>query len=782
MSAELKLSVKQLVDFSCRSGDLGYGSRQGPSALEGIRAHQKLQQQLRPEFDAEVSISTTIELEDYQLTLGGRVDLLKASEVPATIAEIKSCYGEPGKLAPEQTALHWAQLKLYGFCYLQQHPAPGIRLRMLWYDLLQNQCHEETTEFDYAQLQAFCHQAAANYLRWHQLISKLNRDGRHSAKNLEFPFANFRPGQRSMAAAAYRCLRDAGHVLCEAPTGIGKTVSALFPALRALGDDHIDKVVYLTAKTSGRQMARDTVSAMRDNGLQSSVLVIQAKSKACACLNGSYDLGPQGRCPMGLGFFDRLPAAREQLITGGDMSTGVIARVALQHQLCAFELSLQMLPWANVVICDYNYVFDPLVALGYFRDTSDRIALLVDEVHNLVDRARQMYSAQLIRSQGQLAAANCKTSNPQLARHIAGISRALERWQRSQDSAETITNTPPSTIDRALDRLLDHIARQSQDEPGPPPELGDWFKEIYRYRHIAELFGDHHRCISRSQQQGKFRDITVRLQCLNANDALGDSYKLFHGVLLFSATLRPMVFYRDALGLPATTSALSLPSPFTPGHQASLVCTGIDTRYQQRQQSIAPIVELIVQSYSARPGNYLVFFPSYQYLQQVANHLLERHPELALVCQQRNSSEQARSEFLQQFDGSQNTLGFAIMGGIYGEGVDYQGDSLIGAIVIGVGLPAMDTEQELIRRDFEHNHLDGFDFAYRYPGISRVLQAAGRVIRSESDRGVVVLVDQRFGQAAYRELLPEHWQLQLCGDVQKLDSALHSFWRSRQSH
>jgi Rad3-related DNA helicase len=435
-----------------------------------------------------------------------------------------------------------------------------------------------------------------------------------------------------------------------------------------------------------------------------------------------------------------------------------------------------MLPWCDVVICDYNYVFDPLVGLGYFRDNRERIALLVDEAHNLVDRSRQMYSAQLTRSLNQQAVANCKTANPSLSKTLGGVTRALDRWQKLQDASETVVNAAPATVSRAVDRLLKLLAQQAEHSVGIAANVAEWLKEIYRYRHIAEIFGDQHRCITQCRHRGTGRDVRIRLWCVNANTALAAIYRCFHGVVLFSATLRPQTYYREALGLPARTLSLSLPSPFPVDHLGCFVCRAIDTRYHQRPASIEPIAELIHTVYQSRPGNYLVFFPSYQYLQQVAQVLAQQHPTLALVCQQRDADEQARSAFLQQFQARRNTLGLAIMGGVYGEGVDYRGDSLIGAIVVGIGLPAMETEQQLIREDFERKHRNGFDFAYRYPGVARVLQAAGRVIRSDSDRGVVVLIDQRFYRSDYRQLLPEHWLLQPCQTAAQLDSGLRQFW------
>ncbi len=779
MNSPLRIGVGKLVDFACRSGDLASGPSPGPSASEGIRAHQALQKQLAGEYQPEIEVGTTLLRAGYEVDLRGRVDLLKSDSEVAVIAEIKTCYGDPACLPSSQTERHWSQLKVYGFCYLRMFPAQRIRLSMIWYDLLNQHSHQQSIEFDCKTLEEFCNAALDRYLHWQQIITELELANRQSAQALRFPFGDFRSGQRAMAAAVFRCLRDGSELLCEAPTGIGKTVSALFPAIKALGHDHIDKIVYLTAKNSGRQVAWDTVELMRDAGLQLPTLVLQAKAMACPCQNGDCQLDPKDPCPRTIGFFDRLPGARRQLIESGIMNSRAIAAVADQYQLCPFELALQMLPWSTLVICDYNYVFDPLVSLGYFAEADERIALIVDEAHNLVERARQMHSAQLSRSDARLAAAGCKTSRPALGRKLAAVSRALDRSQGDQDVQdvqEQVSDSPPAAICRAIDRLFDTLARDAANATRPLPELADWLRALYRYRHIAGLFGSHHRCITRREKGGSFRQLTSKLACLNAGGYLQQSYQHFAAVVVFSATLRPADFYQKALGMGSKCRSLTLPSPFPGNHLGSFVYHGIDTRYQHRAQSIGPIAELVKQVYRSRPGNYLVFFPSHQYLQLVAGEFLEKYPDIPLICQQPQSSDAMREQFLQQFQRGEQTLGFAIMGGIFGEGIDYHGDRLIGAIVIGVGLPGFNTEQELIRQDFDHDGLNGFDFAYRFVGLSRVLQAAGRVIRCESDRGIVILVDRRFAQRQYLALLPDHWQPRLCNSQHQLKTGLAGFW------
>ena len=779
MNPAISIAIVDLVDFACRSGDLAAGPA-GPTAIEGIRAHQKLQKNRAKGYRAEVKVSGHLELDNTRVELSGRVDLLKDDALPTIIEEIKTCYCTPDHLPQSQRMLHWAQLKIYGFCHLSSTRCKSIRLQMTWYDLIADATTVEAADFSDQQLAEFTSQAVARYLRWHRFVEERKQASQLSARQLSFPFDEFRPGQRAMAAGIYRSIRDAGERLIEAPTGIGKTVSGLFPAIKALGDEHIDKIIYLTAKNSGRQVAADTLDTLVRAGLDISSLLIRAKKLVCPCRNGSCERDPDGQCPLGIGFFDRLPTAREQLLRLGKVDGAALDAVAREHQLCPFELSLQMLPWVSVVICDYNYVFDPLVGLGKIRESGKRTVLLLDEAHNLVTRSRQMYSARLSRRQLDLCARACKKSLPSLGKALQSIDRALVRWQKSGGATEKLSLETPITVCRAVDRFLECLAQVAPENNVYPEELTETLREIFRFKAIAELFGSHHVCLSRRHSAGMFQDIELKLLCLDASAELAQSYRLFHSTVLFSGTLSPAAYYRQALGVDANANCQVLPSPFTPDNLGVFLCSNVDTRYHHRERYLTTIARIIHSVYSARPGNYLVFFSSYQFMQCVAETFAREFPDIRPCLQERDSTEEQRAIFLQGFDQGGQMLGFAIMGGIYGEGIDYAGDRLIGAIVVGVGLPAFATEQELIRKDYQASGLDGFDFAYRNPGMARVLQAAGRVIRSDTDRGVIVLIDQRFQQPGYRRIMPDHWNPELCPTPQCLSGGLARFWRSAE--
>lgn len=763
---------------------------QGPTAKQGIKAHQQYQKANADEFASECSFKTTLEVDGQSITLGGRLDLLKAEAVPRIIHEIKSTLVPVSRIPDFVQEQHWAQLQVYGYCYLlnglgddsqttlQVTDGDSIELGLVWLNLLDDQAEVDTRTYGFSQLEAFVLPAVKRYLDWTTRVNRWTERTRESAQTLKFPFGEFRPGQRDMAAASYRTFRDAGYLLCEAPTGIGKTVSALFPAMKAIGDSYVSQVVYLTAKTSGRAIALDAVKKMKSQGLETTSLVLQSKVRICHCSNGTCVREPDGRCPLTIGFFDRLPAARDELLDIATIDGEVLDDVATRHQVCPFELSLQILPWVTVVICDYNYVFDPLVKLTHFSGTGKQTALLLDESHNLVDRSRGMYSARLTRRQNREVQQACKTTHPAVSRAMANLGRAMDRWVKELDGDEVATTERPTGIVKAVGRCVEAL---TDEHASPLPDVtAEWFKELFRYLVIDELFSDHHRTVTRVTTDRRRKDVEIQLMCVNASSWLQKSFTDYRSVVAFSATLRPQSYYHTALGLPEETRGMQLPSPFSADQLGLFICPFIDTRYRSREASLLQLVNLISSFCSQRRGNYLVFFPSYAYLEQVNRAFRQRYPDIETIEQLRDFSLEEREAFMDRFSPENTLVGFAIMGGVFGEGVDYVGDRLIGSIIVGTGLSALSLEQSLISEDYSAAGLDGFDFAYRYPGFTRVLQTAGRVIRDEDDRGVVALVDQRFSDPFYRDLFPEHWHQQWCTTAEKLVQQLESFWAETQ--
>ncbi len=844
----VRLGVKDLVYFACRSGDLHADVVAGPTAREGHLTHKKLQSLKTSTQQAEVSLKATLEIDGDRVVVGGRVDLVDRVAGIPEIIEIKSTYVDPVHLTPSVLELHWAQLKVYGYLFslsgltegatevrkhndneeetetsvsqdtvtkCSEEPGEGacsvVRLQLACHNILDDKTYRDSREFDVAELSAFTHAALHRYLQWYRKVEASREVMRTSANEMEFPFPHFRAGQYQMAASVYLTIKNRSRLLCEAPTGTGKTISTLFPACKALAEGHVSQIVYMTAKTSGREAAFSAIQKLQDAGLQATSLVIHSKVQACHCQNGSCERNDDGRCPRTIGFFDRLPAAREKLLSLATLDHLQIDRVATEYKLCPFELALQMLPWVDLVVCDYNYVFDPLVRLTSFVERENRIALLVDEAHNLSDRARGMYSAALSRRQNQEVIKYCKQINPQLAKATKALNRSIAGIFKQHDSKEVVLMEAPAAVTRSVYKCLELLELQSQpsatalsgahtlrenetaelfgspddteegDSGKPevagaggawPPEVREWYKELFRYRVIEELFSDNHRTLVLSVEPD---DLVLRLSCIDASDRLAKSFSRVHSAAVFSATLRPQEYFINTLGLADSAQTLTLASPFATENLLSPVCSWIDTRYHARQQSARELVELIKSVYSARAGNYLVFFPSYAYMREIHELFCETHPRVPAVIQERSGAA-SRADFLAHFAQDNAMLGFAIMGGVFGEGVDYQGDQLVGAIVVGTGLPGIGLQQKILSEHYVANDLDGFDYAFRYPGFTRVQQTAGRVIRSESDVGVVVLVDARFNSSFYKSLFPEHWSPQFCAKAGQLDTLLADFW------
>lgn len=794
-SKRLKVSVSVLAEFSCRSGNLELGGTIGPTAREGIKAHQRIQSKLSA--DAEVRLSTELEVGGVLVSLSGRVDLL--DKQTHRISEIKSAYVPADKISESKKRLQWAQLKLYGFCYLQtcienKVELPSVELELIHADIRAETETVERQSFDRDELHAFTSDALRMYVSWHQLLWTLQADMRASAADLPFPFPEFRVGQRDMAAAIFRSVRDGDTLLCEAPTGTGKTLSSLFPVVKAIGEGHVKHAVYLTAKTSGRISAMQAIKSLESAGLKTTSVILRSKAPTCFCSNGRCERDDNNTCPMTVGFFDRLPAAREEAIQQGVLDGDKLDEIAWQHQLCPFELALQLLPWVDLAVADFNYVFDPLVRIARFSEKRNDTVLLIDEAHNLLDRSRGMHSGHLDRKALQDNKKLLGDEHVMLSKLLGSMVNALSTHAKQKCStstqleksgeAEHVGDTVPEKLIKHSGAIIEAYTEALDRGGRMPEELFDTFKMACRFAAISDLYGKQHRTVTQQKANSLAanarKNIVVNLKCLDGSSYLAPQYKLFRSTIVFSATLRPAPFYRDSLGLPESTQQLLLASPFALEQAQYCVVPYINTRYQYRDESLEPLVLLLKEMTDAKPGNYMVFLPSYAYLDQLLTAFRKRFPDIATWHQSKEADAQERDNLLKSLQSSEETrLGFAILGGVFGEGIDYVGEQLIGVAIIGVGLPGIGTEQELIAESYREQGMDGFDYAYRYPGFTKVLQTAGRVIRSESDRGVVLLVDDRFTQSFYRRLFPSHWQATTVTSPVALNQLLRTFWAAQ---
>jgi len=792
----LNLSVGALIEFSARTGDLFADIPVGPTSREGILGHQKIQKSRGKAWQAEYSLKQTLALSNYKVRLQGRLDLLNQNVEPVVIEELKTSYTSPDNIPEEKKSLHLAQAKVYGYLYYLERAASDLavgpdtqfQIAISWYDLTTNELFTEQSTYTAVQLKDFTESLLTIYLDWYMQFNRHREKVVRSAKALEFPFTDYRENQHNFARHVYQTVKDKQQLLVEAPTGTGKTMSTLFPVCKALGESLIEQVVYLTAKGSAQETARKSLGLMQTQELDIDYLVIQAKDKACPCrsteqaIKQTCDNG-DGKCSRTVGFFDRLPAARLACLKAKTLDKTTLDMIASDFQLCPFELSLQMIRWSSVVICDFNYFLDPMVRLAVFEENKNRRAVLIDEIHNLPDRAREMYSATLSAKDTRQISKQLSDS-PALKNKVLALARAINRLA----TEELYPIASLKAIRKSIDQLLE-IVSTSDVNTGFGSDLGgyqptgftDWLKSVYRFVFISELFDDSHIALASDDPSSdtKSNHKVLRLMCLDAAHFLAKKYQSARSIVGFSATLAPLDFYLSRVGFQPTSKAFSLPPVFPADNLLTLRCDYIDTRWQHRAQSIQPLCQLFHQIFEKKTGKYLVFFPSYQYMNQCFEWFHESYPHYFTVIQQRSSNEQQRQTFLDKFfKGSQATIGFAILGGVFGEGVDFAGDALDGAIVIGTGMPQPSTEQKLIEQYYVDQGFNGFQFAYQFPGFTRVKQTAGRVIRSENDRGIVVLVDPRFKRKDYQSLMPFHWNVSPCKNIEDVAIQVDAFWQN----
>ncbi len=773
MTKVLKLGIRNLTEFCCRSGDLGFDGGPGVKAQEGLRTHQAIQKRYQKQAIAEYRIQFEIDIDEYHVELGGRIDLLFEQESPPRVEEIKTVYSFMNTLSESFGEPHWAQAKCYAACYALQNSIETLAISLNYVNLFNHQEHRQKKIYRQKELKVFLIEIIRQYLSWYKLIQKQHQQTLASATALEFPHASFRQQQRAFAAHVYRSIQQQSQLMVEAPTGSGKTISTLFPSVKAIGENLVEQIIYLSAKTSGQNQAIAAVELMIGRGLQISYLVLQAKAKCCACTdNNPAEINAEGKCQRTLGFFDRLGMARESLVNQRHLNPTVIRQTADLYQLCPFELSLQMLPWVDIVVADLNYVFDPMVQLSYFKTDNKRKVLLVDELHNLVDRARGMYSASL--SRDQIKKALETDNNTEITQALNKVNRALDKELRAQNEDEAVSEQTPLAIAKAISRFGENLGLNLFTNKQISTQTLEFSKSVFRYQCINNLYDAHHKTIGIKPLAQR----ELKLLCLNAFEYLHGIYPLFHSVCGFSATLSPHHYFLQALGFDNNTRVLQLESCF-PQHQLQVnICSYVDIRYRQRDDYIDQICATLFRCYQVRQGNYLVFFSSYYFMYKVYDRFQQLYSVINTMLQEKSANDEQRQLFLDQFRNRDKTLGFAIMGGIFAEGIDYQGQALIGAIVVGVGMPQANTEQQLIQQDFDGLNLNGFDFAFRFPGLSRVQQSAGRVIRSETDYGVVILLDRRFQQSPYRRHYPPHWQPRHCPTIECLEDSLTEFWES----
>ncbi|MDY3016453.1 ATP-dependent DNA helicase [Blautia sp.] len=776
---EIRISVRSLVEFILRSGDLD--SRRGAMDKEamqkGSRLHRKIQRQMGGNYRPEVPLKYDIEYEDVVLRIEGRADGIFTEDGKTCIDEIKGVYRKVETLE-SAVPVHRAQAMCYAFITADQENLEEIDVQMTYANLDTEEIRRFRETLTRTFLKNWFQDLVDQYHKWvsYRQLWKEKRDA--SMKKLEFPFS-YRKGQREMVTGVYHAVSSKKQIFVQAPTGVGKTMSSVFPAVRAVGEGKGEMIFYLTAKTITRTVAQDAFEILRQRGLLFQTVTITAKEKLCCC--EKPECTPE-KCPYAKGHFDRVNEAVYELWTSEQFfSREKIIAQAEKFKVCPFEMCLDLSLWVDGVICDYNYVFDPNVHLKRFfgENVSGEYIFLIDEAHNLVERGREMYSASLAREDIVEVRKFIKPYSPKLYRVLGRVAKQLLELKKESDPCLVMENTGtlPLTllqVQGEMDRLL--------EEP-PSQEVVDGILELYfdirDFLNISELTDENYVIYGAAGEDGKYR---VHLYCVNPAANLQEYLSKGRSAVFFSATLIPMQYYRSLLSTREDDYGIYVRSPFDQKNRRILICADVSSRYTRRGYGeYRKIAEYIARMAWQKKGNYMVFFPSYRLMEDVFQVYEEEFSSdwVRCICQTSSMNEREREEFLEEFkDQKEETLlGFCIMGGIFSEGIDLMGDRLIGAAIIGTGLPQVSLERELLKQYYDKRGECGFDHAYRYPGMNKVLQAAGRVIRTREDKGTILLMDERFLNTDYRMLFPAEWEDAAVCRLGNVEQYLKQFWK-----
>lgn len=778
MDLRLTLPVRQFIEEISLSGSIDFRQPDISRAMEGIQGHKNVQSNRPENFQAEYSVSGSLfsASGSLELILDGRIDGLQENGSHVIIEEIKTCrslpfcFSQNKELTPEDFPLSH-RLQLFCYAALLFSDYDTIEAKLTYYDMENERSALFAVDTDF--LARYFYPYFEDWCSFQEQYAKRIEKRNNSLKKLEFPLGDFRAGQRDLAAAVYRAASQCEHTMIQAPTGIGKTIGTLYPALKALGDNKADKIIYLSARGTGRETAIQASRQCAEAGADIQVVAITAKEKACPM--PEVTCTPE-YCPYAYGYYDRLRPALAELRSHSILGQEELQSYARQNTLCPFELSLDIALEADIIIGDYNYFFDPRVSLKrLFEINKERKLLLCDESHNLPSRVRNMYTARLDKRLIMDARKELKTSHKKLYTSLGTMNSYLLELRKSTPSSWSIKR---QTDEEWLHLLKEFISACDQENrmgnslPGIALQL--YFDCLF-YRRIAECFNSAYK--KTIEIKGK-SNVILTLNCIDPAPFIEERLKRVHSANFFSATLIPDVFFKRLIFNNREIAYYDLPSPFPPEHCGIIIHTGIRTNYKNRSQDVPILAEAIIKTEEAYPGNYLIFFPSYAYMESVAQHIHIAFPDQEILMQTKNMDDAERTAYINAFNEDGKVLGFAVSGGIFGEGIDLPGKQLEGVIVVGVSLPAISPENDLIRDyfDFEYHPGSGFDYAYRYPGFNRIAQAAGRLIRSEKDKGIIQLIDQRFDSSFYRNIYPAHWQnMTYISDNNEIKDLLESF-------
>lgn len=775
----IRISVRNLVEFILRSGDLD--TRKGAFAdreamAKGSRIHRKIQRQMGASYQAEVFMSHTTEFDEFVILVEGRADGVLQTEEGVVIDEIKGVHRDL-RFLEEPLEVHLAQAKCYAFFWSQDKDLEKIQVQMTY-------CHLDTEEirrfertYTSEELEKWYEWLIAQYYQWALWEYQWKKTRNASMEGLEFPFP-YREGQRDVVSGVYRTILRKMQLFIQAPTGVGKTMSTIFPAVRSMGEGLTEKIFYLTAKTITRTVAWEAFQILKNQGLSCKVLIITAKEKMCVC--EEVECNPV-YCPRAKGHFDRVNDAVFHLLTERDSyDRNTLMEYSEKYQVCPYEMCLDVATWVDAVICDYNYVFDPDVYLRRFFSEGNKgnYVFLIDEAHNLVERGREMYSAVLYKEDFLKMKKLVKPYRKKLERSLERCNRQLLELKRECETYQVVESLGGFAV--SLMNVMGEMESYLEElEDGElRKEILDFYFQVRSFLYIYDLLDENYVMYTQHDEDGRFR---VKLYCVNPAKNLQNCLDKGVSTIFFSATLLPVGYYKKLLSGRTEDYAVYAKTPFLPEQKKVILARDVSSRYTRRgPEEYGRIAEYIHQVAETRQGNYMVFFPSYKMMEDIYAIYEEKYGCLKrkILLQNPSMQEKDREEFLKEFEEETegSLLGFCVMGGIFAEGIDLTGEKLVGAVIVGTGLPQISYEREILKTYYDKKQENGFDYAYRFPGMNKVLQSAGRVIRTQEDKGVILLLDERFCTAEYRCLFPREWEdYEICnrGNVKGI---LEKFW------
>ena len=777
MKHTLHVSVRDLVEHTLRSGDLNLTFFSADRPVQAIRAHQAIQDSRPKEYTAEVVIRHYVETEKYQLNVSGRIDGIYKYRERAIIDEIKTTRKSLTFVREEEDSVHWGQAKCYAYIYAVQNNTERIGVQLTYFQFEQQKTIEIRRTFDVTELKVFFDSLVVEYLEWADMIATWTEVRDRSIEALEFPFRTYRPGQGSMMDETALAIEERTALLMQAPTGIGKTMAVIFPAVQAMAKRAASKVFYLTARTTGRNAAENSLEMLGRNGLRMKYLSLTAKDKVC--FNTEKSCNGED-CIYARGFYDRINEALRDAFKQNSFTREIVLDIARKYKICPFEFSLELSLWVDFIICDYNYVFDPRVRLKRFFENGDSdYVLLADEAHNLVDRSREMYSAILHKHPLLALRKRLRKRCPSIYRSLGKMNSWMTKSEKEIPDGEKSIAREECPMD--LCQLLRKFSSSAEqwlarnEQSAFRKDLLDVYFLVRRFLNTAERYDETYAtCYCQADN-----NFSVKLFCADPSQYLKQILQRCTAAIFFSATLTPLQYFAKLFGCSENTRTLSLPSPFASEHLCVLIAGKISALYKYREFTKHEVARMISALVDQKKGHYFVYFPSYDYMRMVHEIFRRRRPRGKIIVQEHSMSEPARESFLAHFDRSADDYltGFAVMGGFFAESIDLVGERLTGAAIVGVGFPQISLEREIIKAYFDKVDGSGYAFAYQVPGMIKVLQAAGRVIRSEHDKGVVLLIDTRYTGPPYRLMLPKEWRPVFVDNVEKLSTILQDFWK-----